>query len=92
MSVKKQRMLFVILGTLMLLVSAPLAGACLILVLDGIWSRYFILPLGIYVAGLGLTLYGCYLWAKLKGRHWAWMFLGLLTPVGLLFLWKLKQK
>jgi len=29
-------------------------------------------------------LYGGYLWAKLKGRHWAWMFTMLIWPLGVL--------
>ena len=31
---------------------------------------------------LVLSLYGYYLWAQLKGRHWAWMLLGLTSPLG----------
>ncbi|MDD5338081.1 MAG: hypothetical protein PHG35_01525 [Dehalococcoidales bacterium] len=36
------------------------------------------------ILGVGLTLFGCYIWTKLKNRHWAFMFWGLLTPIGLL--------
>lgn len=41
---------------------------------------------------LGLCVYGSYLWAKLKGRHWAWMLFGLLAPIGFLALALLKSK
>ena len=50
------------------------------------------LSLGLLAVGMGLTVYGCYLWAKLKGRGWAWMLFGLLSPIGLLVLAVLKQK
>jgi len=41
--------------------------------------------------GAGFLLYGGYLWAKLKGRHWAWMFTMPLL-VGLLVLPMLKDR
>jgi hypothetical protein len=47
---------------------------------------------GILVVGMGLVLWGCWLWTKLKGRHWAYMFWGLLTPLGLLGILFLKNK
>ena len=31
-----------------------------------------------------MTLAGCYIWAKLKNRHWAFLFWGILSPIGLL--------
>ncbi len=43
------------------------------------------------VIGVGFSLYGGYLWAKLKGRHWAWMFTMPLL-VGLLVLPMLKDR
>lgn len=39
-----------------------------------------------------ITLYGCYLWVKLKNRHWCFMFWGLLTPIGLFGISLLKDK
>jgi hypothetical protein len=51
-----------------------------------------LLALSMFIAGLGLVLWGCYLWAKLKGRSWAWMFLGLLAPAGLMGLLMLAVK
>jgi len=54
----------------------------------GIFPLHLILS----VLGLGLSLYGCYLWAKLKNRHWAWMFLGIITPIGLLPLALMKDR
>ena len=47
---------------------------------------------GLLLLGLGLTVYGCYLWAKLKGRRWTWMFFGLLSPIGLIALAVLKPR
>lgn len=42
--------------------------------------------------GAGFLLYGGYLWAKLKGWHWAWMFTMLIFPVGILVLSLLKDR
>ena len=44
-----------------------------------------------YIAALGLALYGGYSWAKLKGRHWAWM-LTVPVVIGLLILPILKDR
>lgn len=38
----------------------------------------------LWLVGITLTLIGCYQWTKLKNRHWAFMFWGLLAPIGLL--------
>jgi uncharacterized membrane protein YfcA len=38
------------------------------------------------------SVFGCYLWAKLKNRHWMWMVFGLLAPVGFLMLAFLSDK
>jgi hypothetical protein len=46
----------------------------------------------VFILGLGLCTYGCYFWAKLKGRHWSWMLWGLLAPAGLVVLLLLKSK
>jgi hypothetical protein len=46
----------------------------------------------VFIVGLGLCTYGCYFWAKLKGRHWAWMLWGLLAPAGLVVLLLLKTR
>lgn len=46
----------------------------------------------LWAAGVGLTLWGCFLWTRLKKRHWAWLFLGLLTPIGLIPLALIKDK
>lgn len=51
-----------------------------------------ILSLVIFLIGSGFVLWGCYLWVKIKGRHWAWMLFGLLAPIGLLALFLLKSK
>jgi hypothetical protein len=39
-----------------------------------------------------MSVYGCYLWAKLKGWHWIWMVFGLLAPAGFLALAILRDK
>jgi hypothetical protein len=39
-----------------------------------------------------MSVYGCYLWAKLKGRHWILMVFGLLAPAGFLALAILRDK
>ena len=44
------------------------------------------------VIGLCLSVYSCYLWAKLKGRHWIWMGFGLLAPAGFFMLAMLPDK
>jgi hypothetical protein len=36
--------------------------------------------------GLGLAVWGCYFYAKGKGRHGAWAFLGLLAFMGFIIL------
>lgn len=41
---------------------------------------------------LGMSVYGCYLWTKIKNRHPAFMLWGLLTPIGLLGVSLLKDK
>lgn len=35
---------------------------------------------------------GCYIWTKLKKRHWAFMLWGILSPIGLLGISLLKDK
>lgn len=44
------------------------------------------------IIGIILILTGCYLWTKMKNRHWAFMFWGLLTPIGLLGISLLRDK
>ena len=44
------------------------------------------------VVSVCLSVYGCYLWTKLKGRHWGWMAFGLLAPAGFIVLAMLKNK
>jgi len=44
------------------------------------------------VVSLCLSVYGCYLWTRLKGRHWIWMVCGVLAPAGFLVLAVLKNK
>jgi hypothetical protein len=51
-----------------------------------------LLSLAMFLIGLGLVLWGCYLWAKVKGRNWAWMLFGLLAPIGLVVLLILPAK
>jgi len=42
--------------------------------------------------GIGFSLYGAYLWTRLKNRHWAWMLTMLFYPVGIFVLSILKGK
>ena len=44
------------------------------------------------VVAMCLSVYGCYLWARLKGRCWIWMVFGLLAPAGFLMLALLRNK
>jgi hypothetical protein len=41
---------------------------------------------------LCLSVYGCHLWARLKGRSELWMFMGLLAPLGFLALALFKDR
>lgn len=63
--------------TVMVTVGLAVAYSSLLLPSD-FWA------LAMFVTGLGLVLWGCYLWAKLKGRSAAWMLLGFLAPAGLM--------
>lgn len=47
---------------------------------------------GFWGVGIFSWLYGCYLWAKLKGRHWANMFWGCLWFIGLVVLYMMEDK
>lgn len=42
------------------------------------------------ILAASLVTTGCYLWVKRKNRHWAHMLLGLLGPIGLIWIWRLK--
>jgi hypothetical protein len=42
--------------------------------------------------GAIITMFGCYLWAKLKNRSSLWGFIGLLTYIAPIILWRLKDK
>jgi len=57
-------------------------------------SRFLPLPHSIstLLIGIGLTVWGCYLWTQIKNRHWAFMFWGIISPVGLLGISLLKNK
>ncbi|MDD5510794.1 MAG: hypothetical protein PHI12_08290 [Dehalococcoidales bacterium] len=44
------------------------------------------------VVGMALVLWGCYIWCKLKNRNIAWGLFGLLAPIGLIVLCKLRDK
>lgn len=46
----------------------------------------------LYVLALAFSLTGCYIWTRLKNRHWAFTLWGLLTPIGLLGIALLKDK
>jgi len=46
----------------------------------------------VFSISAALSLYGFYVWARLKGRHWAWMLLGLTSPLGTVPISLLKDK
>ena len=46
----------------------------------------------LYVLAVAFGLTGCYIWTRLKNRHWAFLLWGLLSPVGLLGIACLKDK
>ena len=74
-----------------------LGGLILILISRGIilaTENLIALIIGLVVLlfALGLLLCGCYLWTQLKNRHWAFMFWGLLSPIGLLGISLLRDK
>lgn len=79
MSVRTQRTIFVVLGILLLFF---LGGLDI-----GFWEGLALSAIEVF-----LLLYGGYLWAKVKGRHWAWMLTMLFWPVGVLTLFLLKDK
>lgn len=47
---------------------------------------------GVLAIGLLVSLAGCYIWTRLKNRHWAFTFWGILTPIGLLGISLLKDR
>jgi len=48
------------------------------------YAANFIPNIFLFIIGMGLLLWGCYLWTRLKNRHLAFMLWGLLSPIGLL--------
>lgn len=66
----------------------------LLVIIGAIWSYIGYLQRSLFwiALGLGLSLLGCYIWTKLKRRHWTYMFWGTLTPIGLLGISLLKDK
>jgi hypothetical protein len=44
------------------------------------------------LVGIALEVWGCYIWAKIKGRNAAWCLLGMLSPIGLIVFFLLKDK
>jgi hypothetical protein len=60
------------------------------------YASMFIGPLALSYSMLTIAIcmsvYSCYLWAKLKGRHWIWMMFGLLAPAGFFALAMLQNR
>jgi len=79
--------ILIILGTTMIYYMSVQAILCL-LRSEAIGMSLYAISIG----GLGLTLCGCYLWTRAKNRHFAHMFWGLITPLGLIVLYSLKDK
>jgi len=46
----------------------------------------------LYVLAFAFSLTGCYIWTRLKNRHWGFAAWGLLSPIGLLGIALLKDK
>jgi hypothetical protein len=52
----------------------------------------YVLYYSLFALAIAFLLSGCYIWTKLKNRHWAFMLWGLLAPIGLLGISLLKDK
>lgn len=46
----------------------------------------------LYVVAYAFTLTGCFIWTRLKERHWIFTLWGILSPIGLLGISLLKDK
>ena len=46
----------------------------------------------LWLVGISCMLYGCYIWATRKKRHWAFMLWGLIAPIGFIGIAVLKDK
>jgi len=55
------------------------------------WTTYDTAAAVLMPIGLTLTLWGCYLWAKKKGRSGWWCLMGLLAPIGYIVLMNLRD-
>ena len=84
MSKRIQRTVFVIVGIALTIYS----GWGEVEYVSVSWSTVLILEW----MGVGFSLYGGYLWTRLKNRHWAWMLTMLFYPVGIFVLSILKGK
>ena len=84
MSKRTQRTVFVIVGILLTIYSALGEVGYLSV------SRNTMLILE--WVGMGFSLYGAYLWTRLKNRHWVWMLTMLFYPIGIFVLSILKGK
>lgn len=71
------RTLFVIFGMFVLMLEN---GSIQAYVFGGFGVSLYHFAIGFI--GITMSLYGYFLWARLKGRHWVWMFLGLVSPIG----------
>ena len=81
MSIHTQRTVFVVVGILLAVLFGGLGDVI------GFWDYLVFVTIDAF-----FLTYGGYLWAKLKGRHWAWMFTMWVWPLGLLVLWLLADK
>jgi hypothetical protein len=55
-------------------------------------GQYTTLGVLAWWAGVVVFVYGCSLYAKAKGQHWAWGLLGVLSLIGLIILYFLPDK
>lgn len=56
------------------------------------WVWITILSISLSFIGIIFWFWGCYLWVKLKNRHWAFTFLGFLSLIGILIISSLDDR
>lgn len=83
MNIQTKRTNFIVAGILLTSLASTGKG------IASFWPWY---PLVLNSIAILCLLYGGYLWAKIKGRHWIWMFVMFFWPVGLLVFLILKNK
>lgn len=85
MNVRTRRTVFVIVGFILYFIGAVMTRLA---VTDEAYLAGFFL----WLIGAVLWFWGCYLWVKLKNRHWAFTFLGFLSLLGILIISSLDDR